>query len=246
MVIRQRAIHAKHKQERHDALLDAALRLLARAPDRVPSVADVADAAGLAKGTVYLYFPSKEELLLALHERNMHGFFAALTALVEGPEPVTLDAMIALTQRHLIAPPLLLQLAARCFGMMAQGIPPAAAAGYRQRVSDRLLRAGAGLERHFPELGPGGGARLLRHSYALIIGLWQMSEAGGTPCMAVPKPPPTSGDGRAPRPVVSEPPPPPAFAWRYDDELERALRALWGGSMERAAVAATNESGVQP
>jgi len=37
MVIRQRAIHAEHKQERHDALLDAALGLLARAPDRVPN-----------------------------------------------------------------------------------------------------------------------------------------------------------------------------------------------------------------
>jgi len=244
MVIRQRAIHAEHKQERHDALLDAALNLLARAPDRVPSVADVADAAGLAKGTVYLYFPSKEELLLALHERNMHGFFAALTALVEGRGPVTLDAMIALTRRHLIAPPLLLQLAARCFGMMAQGIPQAAAAEYRQRVSDRLLRAGAGLERHFPELGPGGGARLLRHSYALIIGLWQMSEAGGAPCMAVPSPPSMPEAGGASRMAAAEPPP--AFAWRYDDELERALRALWGGSIERVAVAATNDKGVQP
>ena len=245
MVIRQRAIHAEHKQERHDALLDAALGLLARAPDRVPSVADVADAAGLAKGTVYLYFPSKEELLLALHERNMHGFFAALTALVEGPGPVTLDAMIALTRQHLIAPPLLLQLAARCFGMMAQGIPPAAAAEYRQRVSDRLLRAGAGLERHFPELGPGGGARLLRHSYALIIGLWQMSEAGGATCMAEAEPSPTSQARGVPCAAVSEPPPP-AFAWRYDDELERALRALWGGSIERLSAAAGNESGVQP
>jgi len=191
----------------------------------VPSVADVADAAGLAKGTVYLYFPSKEELLLALHERNMHGFFAALTALVEGQGPVTLDAMIALTRRHLIAPPLLLQLAARCFGMMAQGIPAAAAAEYRQRVSDRLLRAGAGLERHFPVLGPDGGARLLRHSYALIIGLWQMSEAVGAPCMAVP-------DSQ-----------PPAFAWRYDDELERALRALWGGTIGTLGVAAGREAG---
>jgi len=227
MVIRQRAVHAEHKQERYDALLDAALGLLGRAPDRVPSVADVAEAAGLAKGTVYLYFPSKEELLLALHERNMHGFFAALTALVEGPGPVTLDAMIALTQRHLIAPPLLLQLAARCFGMMAQGIPASAAAQYRQRVSDRLLRAGAGLERHFPELGPGGGARLLRHSYALIVGLWQMSEAGGAPCAMV------SGLQ------------PPAFAWRYDDELDRALRALWGGTIGTLAVATGREDGAQ-
>jgi AcrR family transcriptional regulator len=227
VVIRQRAIHAEHKQERHDALLDAALGLLSRSPDRVPSVADVADAAGLANGTVYLYIPSKEELLLALHERNMHGFFAALTALVEGPWPVTLDAMIGLTRAHLIAPPLLLQLAARCFGMMAQGIPASAAAQYRQRVSDRLLRAGAGLERHFPELGRGGGARLLRHSYALIIGLWQMSEAGGARCMA------------------AADPQPPAFAWRYDDELERALRALWGGTIGTLALAAGGEDGVQ-
>ena len=105
MAIRQRAIQAEHKQERHDAILDAALRLLLRAPDRVVNVADVAREAGLAKGTVYLYFPGKEELLLALHERNMHAFFVALTSLVEGPGPIALDDMIALTHEHLVDPP---------------------------------------------------------------------------------------------------------------------------------------------
>ena len=227
MVIRQRAIQAEHKQERHDAILDAALRLLLRAPERVVNVADVAQEAGLAKGTVYLYFPGKEELLLALHERNMHAFFVALTSLVDGPGPVTIDGMIALTHDHLVSPPPVLALASRCFGMMAQGIPASAAAQYRQRVSDRLLRAGAGLERHFPELGPGGGARLLRHSYALIVGLWQMSEAGGAPCAMV------SGLQ------------PPAFAWRYDDELDRALRALWGGTIGTLAVATGREDEAQ-
>ena len=78
MVIRQRAIQAEDKQERHHAILDAAARLLRRSPERIANVADVADEAGLAKGTVYLYFPSKEELLLALHERNIDGFFRAL------------------------------------------------------------------------------------------------------------------------------------------------------------------------
>ncbi len=75
MVIRQRAIQAEDKQERHDAILDAAQRLLLRSPERVANVAEVAEEARLAKGTVYLYFPSKEELLLALHERNVDGFF---------------------------------------------------------------------------------------------------------------------------------------------------------------------------
>jgi AcrR family transcriptional regulator len=216
MVIRQRAIQAEHKQERHDAILDAALRLLLRAPDRVVNVADVAREAGLAKGTVYLYFPGKEELLLALHERNMHAFFVTLTSLVEGPGPITLDDMIGLTHEHLVDPPAVLALASRCFGMMAQSVPAPIAHAFRQRMSDRLLRAGAGLEWHFPNLRPGDGMQLLRHSYALIIGLWQMSAAAGTTCATKPEP------GLA------------AFAWRYEDDLERALRALWSGAVGSA------------
>ena len=82
MVIRQRAVHSEDKQERHHAILDAAERLLARAPERVANVAEVADEAGLAKGTVYLYFPSKDELLLAVHERRVDEFFRALYALL--------------------------------------------------------------------------------------------------------------------------------------------------------------------
>jgi AcrR family transcriptional regulator len=216
MVIRQRAIQAEHKQERHDAILDAAERLLLRSPERVANVAEVADEASLAKGTVYLYFPSKEELLLALHERNVGGFFRDVIALVEGSGPVAIDDMLVLTRRYMVEPPLFLPLASRCFALMAQSIPAEAAAAFRQRMSDRLVRAGAGLERHFPDLAPGAGVQLLRHSYALIIGLWQMSATAGAACASV--------DGAAPA----------AFGWQYDADLERALRALWQGAVGRA------------
>ena len=37
MVIRQRAIQAEDKQERHQAILDAAERLLLRSPERIAS-----------------------------------------------------------------------------------------------------------------------------------------------------------------------------------------------------------------
>ena len=125
MVIRQRAIQAEDKQERHDAILDAAERLLLRSPDRVANVAEVADEAGLAKGTVYLYFPSKEELLLAVHERSIDGFFRDVIALVEADRAGRRSTtMLALTRRHLVEPPLFLPLASRCFGLMAHSIPP--------------------------------------------------------------------------------------------------------------------------
>src|SRR5664279_4427217 len=133
MAIRQRAVQAEAKQERHHAILDAAERLLMRSPERVASVAEVADEAGLAKGTVYLYFPSKEELLLAIHERNIDGFFSALITRLEGSAPVAIETVLELMHRHIVEPPLFLPLAARCFGMMGQGVPPRAALAFKQR-----------------------------------------------------------------------------------------------------------------
>src|SRR5664279_2494614 len=91
MGMRQRAILPVDKQERHDAILDAAERVLSLSTERGASMAEVADEAKLAKGTVYLYFSSKEELLLALHERNIDAFFTPLIAMVEAREPVDFD-----------------------------------------------------------------------------------------------------------------------------------------------------------
>ncbi|HET9338572.1 MAG TPA: TetR/AcrR family transcriptional regulator [Casimicrobiaceae bacterium] len=211
MAIRQRAMGAEDKEERQQGLLDAAERLLLRSPDRMASVAEVADEAGLAKGTVYLYFPSKEELLLALHERNVGGFFRALIAMLDGDDEVNVEKVLALTHEHMVDPPLFLPLAARCFGLMAQSIPDTAAIAFKQRMATRLERAGAGLEKHFPLLAPGEGVVLLRHSYALILGLWQMAGAHGV-C-------PATATGAIPA----------AFTFNYPDDLDRALRALWRG-----------------
>jgi AcrR family transcriptional regulator len=222
MVIRQRAIQAEDKQERHAAILDAAERVLARGLDRLASVAEVADEAGLAKGTVYLYFPSKEELLLALHERAIDGFFRDVIARVENRSPLAIDDMLALTRIHIVAAPLFLKLAARCFGMMAHGIPAEAATAFKQRMAVRLTRAGAGIERHFPWLAPGDGVALLRRSYALIMGLWMMADApGGTAGCA--------GAETAAAPALT--------VDSFPGELDRALRALWQGTLGAAAPA---------
>ena len=229
MVIKQRAIQAEDKQERQQAILDAAARLLARSPDRIANVAEVADEAGLAKGTVYLYFPSKEELLLAVHERNIDGFFRSLIERLAGSAPVTVSDVIALTHRHIVEPPLFLPLAARCFGMMGQGVPVEAALAFKQRMGDRLSRAGAGLERHFAELKPGDGVALLRHSYALIIGLWQMSPAAQAHDVAC-----VAQAAGAESPV---------FSYDYPAELDRALLALWAGTVGRPVALAERTGG---
>jgi AcrR family transcriptional regulator len=213
MVIRQRAVLAEDKQERREAILDAAERLLQRAPDRVANVVEVADEAGLAKGTVYLYFPSKEELLLALHERHVDDFFRAVAALLDRPQPVTIGDMLELTRTHMVGQPTFLPLATRCFGIMRTEVPRVIADAFKERMAARLATAAAGLERHFPELPVPGGVALLRHSYAMILGLWQMASSDADPVA------PTACGLRT---------------CDYPDELARGLTALWRGTLGSA------------
>lgn len=53
----------EHRAAQRAALLDAARRLLAENPDESPSLAAVAEQAGLARSSVYAYFASRDDLL---------------------------------------------------------------------------------------------------------------------------------------------------------------------------------------
>src|SRR2546427_3870914 len=56
---------------KREALLRAATRVFARNGYFNSKVADIAGAAGVADGTVYLYFKSKEEILHSIFDQNM-------------------------------------------------------------------------------------------------------------------------------------------------------------------------------
>lgn len=207
MVLRQRAIRREDKRERSEAILDAAARLLERTPEHPASMAEVAVEAGIAKGTIYLYFPGKEELLLAVHERNVERFFAALLRRLERPGPLAIGDMLDVVHEHILRPPTFLPLATHCQGLVGGDADGMGADAFMQRMAERLAAAGRGLETHFPPLAPGAGALLLRHTYALVLGLWQMAGAAGRACSA------------------------PSLPVAFAEDVDRALRALWGGTL---------------
>lgn len=210
MVVARRALRAEDKAARHAAILDAAAQLLRDDPARVANVADVARAAGVAKGTVYLYFPGKEDLLLALHERNVERFFDALCARLATPAPLPVDAVLAVMRAHVIDDALFLPLAGRCLGVMRQAIEPALVVAFRGRMAKRLERAGTGLERHFA-IPAGEGVTLLRRSFALIVGLWQLAPVAGRGDPGRGEP-----DGRR---------------FTFAADVDAALATLWRGAM---------------
>jgi AcrR family transcriptional regulator len=66
----------KAPEERRAQILDAAARLFVEGAVEDVSMAEIAEAAGVAKGLPYHYFESKDELLGALRERYLAEWYA--------------------------------------------------------------------------------------------------------------------------------------------------------------------------
>ena len=204
---------AEAREHRISQLLDAAVALWLANPGRVPSVAEVASEAGLAKGTVYLYFKSKEDLLLAAHERHVQAFFAVLVERASSSEPMDINSMMQLVSEHIVKLPAFLPLATLVAGLMYKGITPGAAQAFEERIAEHLTTAGSLLRNHFPLPDIESGARLLMRSYALILGLWQLVGSE--------------------QPICTNPEVTAMMMPDYPSELDAALRALWHGTFNQ-------------
>jgi AcrR family transcriptional regulator len=204
---------AAARELRTQQLLDAAVSLWQQNPARVPSVAEVAGKAGIAKGTVYLYFKSKEDLLLAAHARHVQTFFSALIKRASRRKQMSFDDMMRLTRDHIVSVPAFLPLATLVAGLRHKGVTQEAAGAFDQHIAEQLTTAGTLLCRHFPLPDATSGVRLLMRSFALILGLWQL----------------IGGD----QPICTSPDVSAMLLPDYLSELDAAMRALWQGALNK-------------
>jgi TetR/AcrR family fatty acid metabolism transcriptional regulator len=77
-------VRAAPAGEKRDLILRAATKVFAQNGYFQSQVADVARVAGVAAGTVYLYFKSKDDLLVSIFERSMNEVLADGKAAVAG------------------------------------------------------------------------------------------------------------------------------------------------------------------
>jgi AcrR family transcriptional regulator len=76
-------------QSMPDRILDATERLLARYGYRKMTMDDIAQEAGIGKRTIYVHFPSKEEVALASIDRVVARLQQRLRELSSGPDSVS-------------------------------------------------------------------------------------------------------------------------------------------------------------
>lgn len=87
---------ARTGADKREALLAAALRLIARSGLHATPTSAVARGAGVAAGTLYLYFPSKEALINALYLRLVEEQHRAATSGLASAESMPADPRDAL------------------------------------------------------------------------------------------------------------------------------------------------------
>ena len=88
------------RADKRTAILRAAIDVFAARGFFNAQVADVARAAGVAAGTVYLYFRSKDDLLVSIFERTMRAAIADARACIE-PLSDPIEQLRALARVHL-------------------------------------------------------------------------------------------------------------------------------------------------
>jgi AcrR family transcriptional regulator len=88
----------RRKEARPQELLDAALALFVEKGFAATRSDEVAVRAGVSKGTLYLYYPSKEELLKAVIQQNLGQVLAEGSGIVDEYEGPTAD-LLALLMR---------------------------------------------------------------------------------------------------------------------------------------------------
>jgi AcrR family transcriptional regulator len=171
----QRARRPEHKQQRRDAILDAA-RTLAR-DRRVQhiSLGDVAAAAGMAKSNVLRYFETREEIYLQLTLEAFEEWTGLLAGrlLADPPGgPLQLADAIAGT---LSERPVLCDLFAQMSATLEHNVSPAAVLDFKTAITARTLQAAEVISAAFPAVTVEQAMDLAGATYVVVAGLWPAS-----------------------------------------------------------------------
>src|ERR1700735_2920949 len=93
---------ARRKEARPGEIVEAALRLFADRGFAATKLEDVAAAAGIGKGTIYLYFPTKEDLFRTVVRQAVLPNLEAAEALLLDPDAPASDILRAIAERFLV------------------------------------------------------------------------------------------------------------------------------------------------
>ena len=176
---KHRAVTEAQKEARRADILRVARHRFAVTPYDSLSMADTADEAGLAKGTLYLYFRTKEEMFLSIYIDQLGAWFDELDKGLQPGGDTSVAGFLKLLGDSLVSRPELLRLIAILHTSLESNVDAATARRFRLWFDERRRATGALLEKRALFLKPGQGAELLQQIHVLVIGFQHLAEPAG-------------------------------------------------------------------
>ncbi len=90
----------RRREEKYQRILDASLAVFSQKGFAEAKISEVAEAAGVADGTIYLYFKNKDDLLISLFEAKLEAINAGLRDALS-PASGALEALKIIITYHL-------------------------------------------------------------------------------------------------------------------------------------------------
>jgi AcrR family transcriptional regulator len=171
----RRARDTDQKEERRQLIMNAARALLKRAQFSDITMDAVAQCSGLAKGTVYGYFNTKEELFLALTEDEVAAWLDDLNYRLSALDSPTISSVTDAVCDSVANTRLLTRLLPILHPVLEHNIDYESMVRVKIGLINRGVMTGGFLERALPFLPPGAGSYFFAMLWAIIIGLRQMT-----------------------------------------------------------------------
>ena len=168
----RRAVKDTDKAQKRQDLLSVAGRLLLTQDFASLSMDDVAAASNVAKGTLYLYFKTKEELALGVLARDTAEWLDALTAYLQQPGTLAPANYVAWFCQSLRDRPRYVTFIPISVTILEKNISKEAAREFKLLIAAQLEKLAPLLQQRLGFVSPDRAARFLMQSHGLIMGLY--------------------------------------------------------------------------
>lgn len=183
MSVRKRAVSETQKAQRRQDILNSALNMFETigSYDAI-SMKQIAENIGLTKGTLYLYFKTKEEVFLALYEEAFERICQQIKNELEAESSVIDgEALHRVLSQAMVNQSTYLRLNSLLHNVLEQNIELDTALAFKTLLRDRMVELAVLLEQKVEGLDAGRGAELMLMVHEIVIGAYHASSP--SPCL---------------------------------------------------------------
>jgi AcrR family transcriptional regulator len=176
---KKRAISEEQKQQRRRDIIQSAWHLFACNPYEKVTMINVAANINVTKGTLYLYFPTKEALFLAIFSEEIDAVFNDINRGLEiSKQNPTIKQFVELLRGILQNHPTFIRLTSILHIVLENNVDYQLIYDFKTLIRDQTLKAGSRLEESLSFLEPLEGAQVFLRIHEMIIGCQHVSDPG--------------------------------------------------------------------